>query len=166
MHFQGGFRLISWNNIFKARGWYWSITHPWDTLSEMYHSLSKWTCPKAKFKACLWEIHMPEYLVISTKDMERERNPSSISVFKQKSSSTQPGCPSSCLEDEPCSKAWLSIPLKHTAKYCLTPNSITSSIQYLQKNTLICILRTIEKLMEMIAIHTALSLLQWKGQTN
>ena len=101
MHFERGFRLISWNNIFKPRGWYWSTTHPWDMLSEMYHSLSKWMCPKAKIKALTWEIYLSEYLVIPKTYKERERNPSSLNVFKQNSSSSQAGRPSTCLEGGP-----------------------------------------------------------------
>lgn len=44
----------------------------------------------------------------------------------------------------------------------LTPSSVWDR----QRTTLICIHRTMEKLMEMTAIHTALRLHQRKGQTN
>lgn len=135
----------------------------------MYHSLSKWNLSKGKKKSrhfCEKYICQNIWLFLRKTRKGRE-TPPSISVFKQNSSSSQPGCPSTCLEDEPFSKAWLSIPLKHAAQYCLTPNCIApSSVQYLQKNTLICTPRTIEKLTEMTAIHTALCLQQWKGQTN
>lgn len=128
----------------------------------MYCSLSKWISPKAKIKAFLREIDLPEYLVIS-KTRKRRETPQAISVFKQNSSSSQPGHPQPVWKIS-LQQGMAQYPPQTHWKYHLTPNTIL--IQYLQKNTLICIPRTIEKLMEMTAIHTALCLQQWKGQTN
>lgn len=62
------------------------------------------------------------------RNTQKERgNPSSITVVQQNSISSQPGRPSTCLGDEPCSKAWRSIPLAPTVKHRLTPSWITSS---------------------------------------